>query len=112
MADEPTVGELRRNVDDIRRDMRDRHAALGQRLDEMARGTVPLSLYQAHLEASRREHDELGKDIADLAKVVESDQKQRAADRRMVLLALFTSILAPLMLLLVSTYLRGKGASP
>lgn len=110
MADEPTLGELRRNIDDLRQDLRDRHAAQGQRLDDLARGMVPQSLFQAHLETARREHDELGKDIAELAARFEADQKQRAQDRRMILVALFTSVLAPLAMLMVSTYLRGKGA--
>lgn len=108
MADEATPGELRRSLDDVRSDLRERHAALNQRMDTM----VPVPLYQAHIDQARREHDDLAKDIADVVARMDSDQRQRAADRRLVLMALFTSIIAPLLLLVLSTYLRGRGAAP
>ncbi|MFB4306998.1 hypothetical protein [Actinomadura sp. GTD37] len=109
MTDEPpTPGELRRSIEDIRLDLRERHHALNQRLDT----TVPLALWQAHLEASRREHDELAKDIADVNARMDADQRQRSADRRLILMALFTSVLAPLGLVLLQIMMRTKGAAP
>jgi hypothetical protein len=118
-VEDPTPGELQRNIVDLR----DRHNVLGQRLDTMSKDLVPVELYKAHLETTRREHDELGKDITDLSSRQERDhaelvarmdeeRRQRSADKRLILMALWTSILAPVMLLLLSTYLRGKGASP
>lgn len=112
MADEPTPGELRRSLDDVRQDMRERYTALGARLDALSASLVGQPVYQAHVDTARREHDELAKDIAELGARFEADQKQRAADRRLILMALFTSILAPLALLVVQTFLRGKGAAP
>ncbi|GAA3957714.1 hypothetical protein GCM10023085_45280 [Actinomadura viridis] len=112
MADDPTPGELQRNISDLRHDLRDRHAALSQRLDALAREMVGLPLYQAHVETARREHDELAKDITDVVARLDADQRQRSADRRMILLALFTSVLAPLTLLILQLYLRGKGTAP
>lgn len=66
-------------------------------------------MYQAHVDSARREHDELAKDIAALEARFDADQRQRSADRRLILMALFTSILAPLALLVVQTFLRSKG---
>lgn len=109
MADEVSPAEqLRQRFADFRDDVRERHADLGKRID----GTVPLPLFQAHIAETRREHDEMAKDIADVVARVDADQKQRAADRRLVLMALFTAILAPLALLFIQTYMRGKGSAP
>lgn len=107
MPDAPTPGELQRSIADIRQDLRERYAALGVRLD----GMVTNAVWQAHIDTTRREHDELGKDIAALEARLDADQRQRAADRRLILMALFTSILAPLALLVVQTLLRSKGTS-
>lgn len=109
MADEPTPGELRRSLDDIRQDLRERYTALGARLDALAASIVGQPVYQAHVDSARREHDELAKDIAALEARFDADQRQRSADRRLILMALFTSILAPLALLVVQTFLRSKG---
>lgn len=108
MADDPTPGELRRALVDLREDQRERYAAFNQRLD----AAVPVPLFQAHIAEARREHEELAKDLADVLAEVRSDQRQRSADRRLVLMALFTSILAPLLLLVVTTYMRGRGGAP
>lgn len=108
MPDEISPGELRQRLVDFRDDQRERHAELGKRID----GTVPLPLFQAHIAEARREHDELAADIADVKAKIEADQRQRAADRRLILMALFTSILAPLALLVAQTYMRGKGSAP
>lgn len=123
MADEPTPAawqreldnvrqDVRGNLDAIRQDVRERYAAQGARLDAVPNQMVGLPVWQAHLEATRREHDELKQDIGALDARFEADQRQRAADRRLILMALFTSILAPLALLVVQTLLRSKGASP
>lgn len=106
MGDEPTPAELRRTLADVRDDIRERHSHLNQRIDRC----LPLDLYRAHVESSQREHDELAKDIADLRAALSADQDRRAADRRMILTALFTSILAPLALLLIQAYLSVRGA--
>lgn len=108
MADELSLGALHQRLADVRDDMRERHADLGKRID----GTVPLPLFQAHTAEARREHDELAKDIADLKAAIEADQRQRAQDRRMILTALFTSILAPIALLFIQSYMNSRGGGP
>lgn len=108
MPDEPTPGELRRSLADVREDLRERYAAVNQRIDTM----VPAPVFNAHTAEARREHDDLAKDIAAVLARVEADQRQRSADRRLVFMALFTSIIAPLLLLVLSIYLRGQSAGP
>ena len=108
MPDGISPGELLQRFIDFRDDQRERHADLGKRID----GTVPLPLFQAHTAEARREHDELAKDIAEVKALVDADQRQRAQDRRMILTALFTSILAPIALLFIQSYMISRGSAP
>jgi ABC-type nickel/cobalt efflux system permease component RcnA len=105
VADEPSPWELQRTLAAIREDMREGFKGLNQRLDKH----VTTELFNAHLEAERSRHEEHKEDIAAIATAHEADKRQRATDRRMIWMAVFTSILAPLVLLLISSYLRSKG---
>ncbi|SEG45146.1 hypothetical protein SAMN04489712_105288 [Thermomonospora echinospora] len=109
---EPTTGELSRSLADAKTDFRERSAALSARIDTM----TPLALYQAHVEGARREHDELAADIAALSARLDAEreqrenaERQRAADRRMTLTAIFTALLAPLALMLLQFYVISRG---
>jgi hypothetical protein len=108
VADEISLGALPQRFADFRDDQRERYAELGKRLD----GSVPLPLFQAHTAEARREHDELAKDIAEVKAMIEADQRQRAQDRRMIFTALFTSILAPIALLFIQSYMNSRGGAP
>lgn len=103
--DEPSPWELQRTLAAIREDMREGFKGLNQRLDKH----VSVDLFNAHLEADRSRHEEHEKDLAAVVAEREADKRQRASDRRMIWMAVFTSILAPLFLLLISLYLTGKG---
>jgi hypothetical protein len=141
VADDPTPGELQRNIADLRGDARDRDAALSARIDGMGKDLsqdirerdtalgkrmdaqgqdlsqrldrkVTQDLFNAHLEADKREKDELKADNAELRASLQRAQDRSAADRRLVLVSLFTAVLMPLGFLILNTYLRSKGASP
>jgi len=105
VADEPSPWELQRTLAAIREDMREGFKGLNQRLDKH----VSVDLFNAHLEADRSRHEEHEKDISEIRAERKTDKQQRASDRRMIWAALFTSIIAPLFLLLISSYLRSKG---
>jgi hypothetical protein len=108
VADEPTPWELQRTLAAIREDMREGFKGINQRLDR----NVSVELFNAHLEAERSRHEEHEKDIAEIKAGREAEKQQRSSDRRLIFMAVFTSILAPLFLLLISLYLSNKGAKP
>jgi septal ring factor EnvC (AmiA/AmiB activator) len=141
LPDEPTPGELQRNVADLRADVRERDAAMGKRMDALGRDLsqdvrerdaalgkrmdaqgadlsqrldrkVTQDLFNAHLEADRREKEELRQDNTELRAQLQRAQERSSTDRRLVLMALFTAVLAPLFFLLLNTFLRAKGAAP
>lgn len=105
MADEPSPWELHRTLASIREDMREGFKALHLRLDR----NVSVELFNAHLEAERSSHEEHEKDITEIKAEREAEKRQRASDRRLIYMAVFTSVLAPLFLLLISLYLTSKG---
>ncbi|MFF3785205.1 hypothetical protein [Streptomyces sp. NPDC001933] len=95
MPDGPTLGEVMRRLEDARTDLKDDFRELGLRLDSK----VSLERYQleqvAREQAARNRRDE--------------DQRaadRRAADRRLI----FTALIAPVLLLILTAYLNEQGA--
>lgn len=106
MPDAPTPWELQRTLAAIREDMREGFKGLNQRLDR----NVSVELFSAFQEAVQAKFADTEKDIAAIQAAREAETKQRASDRRLILAAVFTSVLAPLVLLLLNQYLTSKGA--
>lgn len=106
MPDAPTPWELQRTLAAIREDMREGFKGLNQRLDR----NVSVELFGAFQEAVQAKFGEVEKDVAEIKAARDAEVKQRASDRRLILAAVFTSVIAPLVLLLLNQYLTSKGA--
>lgn len=106
MPDAPTPWELQRTLAAIREDMREGFKGLNQRLDR----NVSVELFNAFQEVVQAKFSEQATDIAEIKAARDAEAKQRASDRRLILAAVFTSVLAPLFLLLLNQYLTSKGA--
>jgi hypothetical protein len=90
----------------IREDMRDGFKGLNQRLDR----NISVDVFKGFQDAMYAKFGEIEKDVAEIKAARETEAKQRASDRRLILAAVFTSVLAPLFLLLLNQYLTSKGA--
>ncbi|MEU8829316.1 hypothetical protein [Streptomyces sp900116325] len=114
MPDTPTLGEVMRRLEDVRQDLKEDFRELGTRLD----GKVSMERYQ--LEQLAR--DEATRQIVERVKGIEESRQQeadqkvqadqraaerRAADRRLI----FTAIVAPVLMLLLTVYLSTQGAA-
>lgn len=104
MADEPSLGELGRLIQALRGDIRDDMAQINARLDRM----VSTDVYTV-------EKAGLVKEIADVAKVVETLQAQRERDAERVTQTrrwMVASVIIPLVgiVLPLIVMLRGAGA--
>jgi t-SNARE complex subunit (syntaxin) len=96
-------------VEALRRTVEAGFNALNTRLDRV----VTNDLFQAYQQAVRREFDDHAREIAELQAGREADKKERDAekvqrsnDRRIIWVAVFTSIIAPLALMLVQLWLN------
>jgi hypothetical protein len=113
VPDEPTLGEVMRRLEDVRVDLKDDFRELGLRLDSK----VSLERYQ--LEQAAR--DEALRLAVERIKGIEEQREQeartrrddeqrladrRAADRRLI----FTALVAPVLLLILTVYLSAQGA--
>ncbi|MDX2731188.1 hypothetical protein [Streptomyces sp. PA03-2a] len=113
MPNEPTLGEVMRRLEDVRTDLKEDFRELGVRLDSK----VSLERYQ--LEQVAR--DDALKLLIERVKGMEEarDQEERnrreeaqriadrrAADRRLI----FTALIAPVLLLVLTVYLNAQGA--
>ncbi|MEV5138416.1 hypothetical protein AB0K71_05660 [Streptomyces syringium] len=102
MPDEPTLGELARRLEDRLGDVRDDIQQLGVRLDSR----VSMERYQ--IEQSTRDRDLQA--LAERIKAVEdsrqAQERQRAADRRLIL----TGLVVPVLLVILQVYLATRGA--
>ena len=113
MTTDPTLGEVMRRLEDVRQDLKEDFRELGTRLD----GKVSMERYQ--LEQLAR--DEALKLVAERVTTIENAREQekekkqqddqraidrRAADRRL----LFSAIIAPVLLLLLTVYIQARGA--
>lgn len=113
MADEPTLGEIKRRVEmgfsDLKEDLRE----LGHRLDSkvsMERYTLEqLNRDEAHKQLVERVK---GLEDAAAARAKERDEaakereRTRQQDRRLI----FTALVAPVLMVLLTVYLQVKGA--
>lgn len=91
---EPTIGEVVRRLDDIVR-----------RLDEMTT-QLRTDYVRADLYISQREADR--DDVADQRHRLDAIEKQRAADRRLIITAFVAPIITSLLVLYVVTQLGGS----
>ncbi|MFH9610412.1 hypothetical protein [Streptomyces sp. NPDC017448] len=114
MPDEPTLGEVMRRLEDVRTDLKDDLREMGTRLDSK----VSLERYQLEQLAK----DEALRQVAERVRGIEEAREQaaerrradeqraadrRAADRRLI----FTALVAPVLLLILTVYLSAKGAA-
>ena len=103
MADGPTLGEIARRLEAVHTDLKDDVREVGARLDSKVSMERHLLEQQARDEAMRL--------LVERVKGIEESQaerdRQRAADRRL----LFTTLLAPVLMLLVQVYLGTRGAA-
>lgn len=107
MPDEPTPWELHRSMEGLRRSVEGGFNALNARLDRVVSG----DLFQAYQQAVQRQFDDHERDIAGIKAEREAEKGQRAADRKLVLTAVFTAFVAPLLLLLIQLWLTSKGGT-
>lgn len=108
MADEPTPWELHRSMEALRRSVEAGFNSLNARLDRV----VPNELFQAYQQAVQRQFDDHERELAALKSEREADKKaredektQQANQRRLAQTAIFTSIIAPLVILLINLWL-------
>ncbi|MFJ9887190.1 hypothetical protein ACIQRW_15150 [Streptomyces sp. NPDC091287] len=114
MPDEPTLGEVMRRLEDVRADLKDDFRELGHRLDSK----VSLERYQLEQLAK----DESIRLVAERVRGIEEAREQaaerrrvdeqraadrRAADRRLI----FTALIAPVLLLILTVYISAQGAA-
>lgn len=113
MADEPTLGEIARRLDALHADLKEDVRELGARLDSKVSMERHLLEQQARDEAMRLLVERV-KGIED-ARAQERQQQdreraaaedRRRADRRLV----FTALVAPVLLLLLTAYMGARGA--
>lgn len=113
MVDEPTTSELMRRLEDVRTDLKEDIGNLGRRLD----GKVSADMHALQQQAQ----DDRAAALADRLKAIEdaraaearrreedrrAAQQQRAQDRRL----LFTALIAPVLLILLTVWLQARGA--
>lgn len=114
MPTEPTLGEVMRRLEDVRTDLKDDFRELALRLDSK----VSLERYQLEQQA----RDDALKLMTERVKGIEEartlaaqnrqDEAQRAADRRAADRRLiFTALVAPVLLLILTVYLNAQGAA-
>ncbi|UBU10042.1 hypothetical protein [Nonomuraea gerenzanensis] len=109
MPDSPTPWELHRTMEALRHSMEAGFASLNARLDRV----VSSELFAAYQQHVQKEFDDHERELAAIKAEREADKKerdaeraQRATDRRMAAIAVFTSIIAPLVILLISVWLN------
>lgn len=117
MPDEPTPWELHRSMEALRRSVEGGFNSLNSRLDRV----VSNELFQAYQANVQRQFDDLKRELGDLktehdTEIAgiraerETEKSQRASDRKLIVTAVFTAFIAPLVLLLVQLWLTSKGS--
>lgn len=94
MADDPSNGELWRLITDVRAD-------LSMRLDQLVRRDV----YDAREAARDRDMDAMKRDIQEIEDARDREADRRASDRRLI----FTALIAPALMLMLTIYLATQG---
>ncbi|WP_255951536.1 hypothetical protein [Streptomyces odontomachi] len=103
MSDEPTLGELARRFEDRLADVREDIQNLGLRLDSR----VSLERYQLEREAMGKEVATLTERVKGLEETAREKERLRQADRRLI----FSALIVPVLMVLLTVYLEAKGAS-
>jgi hypothetical protein len=114
MPDEPTLGEVMRRLEDVRTDLKEDFRELGSRLDSKV-SMERYQLEQVARDEALRVIVERVKSIEDAREQEERDRREeaqrladrRAADRRLI----FTAIIAPVLMLLLTVYIQTQGAA-
>lgn len=102
MADDPTTGEVVRRLEDVRTDLKeDIHSVIGM-LDKKADAEI-MRLGQA---AQDERHGTLLSRVAKLEEQTEQKDRQRHADRRLIMF----SLIVPVLLLAIQLYTANGGA--
>lgn len=114
MPEDPTNGEVMRRLEDVRQDLKDDLREMGTRLDSK----VSLERYQLEMlardEALRQASERIRgiEEARDQEAERRREDAQRAADRRAADRRLiFTALVAPVLLLILTVYLSAKGAA-
>lgn len=102
MTDEPTLGELARRLEDRVGDIRDDIQNLVQLVDKR----VSMERYQLETEARDKELALYALRIKGLEDAAMTKERQRQADRRLIL----TGLVVPVLLVLLQVYLATRGA--
>lgn len=102
MADDPTLGELARRLEDRVGDIREDIKQLGATIDKR----VSVERYLLEQQARDEGHRLVVERIKGLEDAAREKEKERAADRRLIL----TALVVPVLLVLLTAYLAAKGA--
>ncbi|MFB6675618.1 hypothetical protein ACFCWG_24970 [Streptomyces sp. NPDC056390] len=113
MPDDPTLGEVMRRLEDVRLDLKEDFRELGTRLDSK----VSMERYQLEQQARDEALKLLVERVRGIEEAREQEQRtrreeaqriadKRAADRRLI----FTALIAPVLLLVLTVYLQTRGA--
>lgn len=113
MPDEPTLGEVVRRLEAVHQDLKEDFRDVAGRLD----GKVSIERYQYEKEAAAERERVVGERVRAIeeARDKEAREKQeaeqkladrRAADRRLI----FSALIAPVLMLLLTLYLTSQGA--
>lgn len=105
MPDEPTLGEVVRTLARIERD-------LGTRLDGITaqlNRVITIELYEAHQAAATQRFESVEGDVKELKDQRRLDDDRRAADRRMVIGAVISAVLAVIVALASAALLIAFG---
>jgi hypothetical protein len=102
VADDPTLGELARRLEDRVGDIREDIKQLGVLIDKR----VSTERYLLEQQARDEGHRLLVERVKALEDAEREKHHQRASDRRLVL----TALVVPVLLVLLAAYLAAKGA--
>ncbi|SDM77729.1 hypothetical protein [Streptomyces wuyuanensis] len=113
MGDEPTLGEVVRRLEHVHQDLKEDFRELGVRLDSKV-SMERYQLEQQARDAAAAHRDDRIKAIEDARESEERQKREeeqkladrRASDRRL----LFTALVAPVLLLLLTVYMNARGA--
>lgn len=113
MPNDPTLGEVMRRLEDVRQDLKEDFRELGVRLDskvsmeryqleQVARDTAAALLAERvkSIEDSREQEEK------DRRTEAQTQADKRASDRRL----LFSALVAPVLMLLLTLYINTRGA--
>lgn len=103
MPDEPTLGEIARRFEDRLADVREDIQQLVQLLDKR----VSTERYQLEQQARDKDHKDLVERVKGLEEAGREKERQRQADRRLI----FSALIVPVLLVVLTVYLQAKGAS-